>query len=273
MVAVDVDRKGIALVVSRKRDAGSFIIAAYLTGIIAAEAIVAFVDVFAGIAVHGTIVVTLLNHHAFSHSRSELSTEPIALLGIVPILRIGSVVLPDWEIFPAYRDVVPLAVGLVTLFALRALLGMGIPGSRTAVPARGRVEALVASAGLVLGLAALLATSGLEQGDWEPDTKPLATYIGLLVAAGFSGAALEILFRGAIQGSIVRRIGWPGVLMTSALYSSLFLVSQSWVVVVIALTTGLFWGALAAYTGSRTGVAISHSLFLMSWIGFWPLVV
>jgi membrane protease YdiL (CAAX protease family) len=71
--------------------------------------------------------------------------------------------------------------------------------------------------------------------------------------------AEELVWRGAVQGALERRVGaGAGALLAAALYALALAPISSPVLVLVAFTCGLLWSGLRAATGSLVAPLIAH---------------
>lgn len=83
----------------------------------------------------------------------------------------------------------------------------------------------------------------------------------------------EIVWRGAIQTSAERYVRPQGASVVTALaYAAAHVPVGSPLLAVVALLCGLFWGALTAWSRSLVPALISHLIWDLSVLVFWPLV-
>jgi membrane protease YdiL (CAAX protease family) len=84
----------------------------------------------------------------------------------------------------------------------------------------------------------------------------------------------ELFWRGAVQASLVRRLGpWGGVTLAAAAYALACAPLGSPVLVAVALLCGLVWGALRAATASLVPTLVAHLVWdglVLLWL---PLIL
>ena len=72
----------------------------------------------------------------------------------------------------------------------------------------------------------------------------------------------ELVWRGVVQASLVRRLGaWRGVALAAVAYALAHAPLGSPVLVVVALFCGLAWGALRAQAASLVPTLVAHLLW------------
>jgi len=82
----------------------------------------------------------------------------------------------------------------------------------------------------------------------------------------------EVVWRGLVQDRLERRLGpLPGALITAVIYGTAHLPAGGWLAA-LALTCGLYWGLLRAYTGSLLVPLIAHLAWDFSVMVLFPLV-
>jgi membrane protease YdiL (CAAX protease family) len=86
------------------------------------------------------------------------------------------------------------------------------------------------------------------------------------------GFGEEIFWRGFIQGRLTQRWDAPRALvLTTFIYTCVHIPTGNPVLILAALTAGLFWGGLYWYKGSITPVLISHMLWDPLIFVVWPI--
>ncbi len=82
----------------------------------------------------------------------------------------------------------------------------------------------------------------------------------------------ELFWRGYVQRQAVRRWGdGPGFAVAALLYSAVHLASGNVMLVLAALTAGLFWCALYRWRGSLTACIVSHALWTVGVFLIFPI--
>lgn len=82
------------------------------------------------------------------------------------------------------------------------------------------------------------------------------------VALVFVIVGEELVWRGVVQASLVRRLGaWRGVALAAVVYSLVHVPLGSPVLVAVAFFCGLAWGALRATTASLVPTLVAHLLW------------
>jgi membrane protease YdiL (CAAX protease family) len=91
--------------------------------------------------------------------------------------------------------------------------------------------------------------------------------------AVFTGIVEELIFRGVVQAATGQVFGGrTGVLLSSILFSSLYLSSLSPSYFLLVSLAGLYFGYCAYTTRSLGGVAVAHGLMNIGLIVIWPLL-
>lgn len=95
----------------------------------------------------------------------------------------------------------------------------------------------------------------------------------LLIASVALGPVVlgeELVWRGVVQAVLVRRLRpWGGVTLAAAVYALAHAPLGSPVLVMVALSCGLFWGALRASTSSLVPTLVAHlvwDLLVLLWL-------
>ena len=82
----------------------------------------------------------------------------------------------------------------------------------------------------------------------------------------------ELVWRGVVQASLVRRLGaWRGVALAAVVYALVHMPLGSPVLVAVAFFCGLAWGALRATTASLVPTLVAHLLWDMLVLLWLPL--
>ncbi len=82
----------------------------------------------------------------------------------------------------------------------------------------------------------------------------------------------ELFWRGFVQKRLSRYLnGWAAVIIASFLYASVFFYSGQWIWMAAAFFAGLFWGSLYIWRKSIPLVIISHLIFDLLLVVFFPL--
>lgn len=101
-------------------------------------------------------------------------------------------------------------------------------------------------------------------------TLPLALIGALLFLV--TGPAEEIFWRGMVQHTLSGRIGAiPAIAVTSLCYGLVHACTGNLPLVLAALTAGVFWGCLYAWTGRVATVALSHSIWGLAIFVVFPM--
>jgi membrane protease YdiL (CAAX protease family) len=236
-----------------------------LVALVAAETTAAVFSIQVSVACYAALLFVFLNLPLVLTPLQGAGRNALLALTLVPTVKIGAVVIPQRAVSAAYWEAFVAVLALVTVMALRRFVP-GSPGGSGALQASLRggwpTQLAIAAAGPVLALDAAAIFSTLDH------AKPglTTTAPSILASTALSGVALEIVFRGVVQRSIVRLFGPPlGVGLTSVVYAGAFAGSGSVFIVALALFTGLLWGVAAETTRTVKGVAASHGLFAMSW--------
>jgi membrane protease YdiL (CAAX protease family) len=97
------------------------------------------------------------------------------------------------------------------------------------------------------------------------------SFLAPALLAAWAGVVEEVLFRGLLQGTAIRRLGvLPGVVYVAALYT--VVVAGPWTIpgIAFAFATAVWLGALRIYTGSVVPAAVAHAslntgLLFLAW--------
>jgi hypothetical protein len=239
----------------------------YLLVLVAIELASAAVSPALGAALHGILILVLLNMQVF---KPDLPGGRLwAGLALVSLLRFFSLVVP-LGLVPRvlWTGVIclPLWVGMV-LFLRHYRLGKAEIGLGTA---NWRQQGLIGLSGLPLGLAGSLLLHP------EPYF-PVFSWFGLvfagllvLVSVGFTE---EVLFRGLLTTLAQPELKAAALPFVSAVYASMYIGAQSPAVLLWMWLVGAFWGWCASRTRSVWGAALAHGLMVVGMMLVWPYLI
>ncbi len=92
------------------------------------------------------------------------------------------------------------------------------------------------------------------------------------VALPFVVVSEEVIFRGAVQGALERRLGrWPAVPAAVLVYALAHVASGSWALVALTVPCGLSWGLLRAATRSLWAPLLCHLVWDWALLVVFPL--
>ena len=233
--------------------------------IAAAEAVLAFVGVVPGVALDAVILFALLNLFLF---RKGNDGEIYLVLALLPLLRIFSLVVPVSQVPQIYWYAMAgtpflLALALTARFVKPRWTGLQL--SRRAWV----IQGVIAVSGLPLAFAAYLIlrpTPLFTRLDWQE------ILIGSLILILFSGFMEELVFRSMLQSVMQRTFGRYGLLISSALYASMFLGSLTPGFVMLMGLIGLLFGYTVERSGSIWGAVIAHSILSIGLILILPVL-
>jgi hypothetical protein len=220
-----------------------------------------------GAALHGVLILVLLNVQVFLPDLWD--GRLLTGLALVSLLRFFSLVIP-LGLVPSVLWTglicLPLWVG-IGLFLRRyqltpAKIGLG--------PVVWHRQAWIALSGLPLGLVGSLLLHPQPYFPVFSWTGLVIAGLLLLVSVGFTE---EVLFRGLLTNlarPILRDAALPFV---SAVYASMYIGSQSLAVVIWMGLAGLFWGWCACRTRAVWGVALAHGLMVAGMLLVWPYIL
>ena len=234
--------------------------------VVAVETTALLVSMEVSAACYAALLVALLNLPLIVRSLTAQERAVVMALALVPALKIAAVALPQLFVPARYWEALSALMALALVFALRIFAEPSLSAARTAwIRLREPEQLAIAAAGPVMAVAAAAWYSAVNSGIGMPGI--VASSTSALATAALSGVALEIVFRGVIQASLIPVLGRAfGVAVSSFLYAALFIGSGSSFLIVLALVTGAVWGTVAATTRTVTGVAVSHAFFAMFWV-------
>jgi len=233
--------------------------------ITAAEAMLSFVGVVPGVALDAALLLALLNLFLF---KEGADSDVYLALALLPLLRIFSLVVPVVQVPQIYWYVMAgLPVLLAAVLAARFVKPhwIGIQLDRRAWA----IQGLIAISGLPLAAAAyfILKPAPLYlQMNWQE------ILIGSVILILFSGFTEELIFRSMLLPAMGATFGRYGLLISSALYASMFLGSFSAGFVLLMGLAGLLFGYCAGRSGSIWGAVAAHSILSIGLILILPVL-
>ena len=235
----------------------------YLLAFGVAEALIAYVNSASGLAFYFMILIMLMIPNTVS--RNEGSRSMWLALGLVPLMRIVSLVIPIAEISEIYWYLMIAIPVFVGAFIVMRNLKIGLPE----VGLNGNMllaQIVVAALGIGLGLADYLI---LKPQALNSELTIQATLFPAFILLVFSGFLEELVFRGIIQkeASAIGSLGWVYVAL---FYSVLQMGLGSPLQFVFALGVSLFYGWIVKATGSIIGVSLSHGLLIVGMFLVFP---
>jgi membrane protease YdiL (CAAX protease family)/DNA-directed RNA polymerase subunit RPC12/RpoP len=230
-----------------------FLCLTYLVAFAGAEFVTYYITTSSGIILHFTLLLILIINSAML--KAEAHRGLLLALGLVPLIRIVSLVMPVAEISEIYWYIIisiPVFIGI--LFIMRTLNytldDVGLNGRKVSV------QVLTAIAGIVLGFIdyIILRPEALVS-EFTVQMLILPTLI-LIIATGFLE---ELAFRGVIQraAGVLGAWGW---IYVALIYAILQIGQGSVTHGVFAFFVALFFGWVVKKTGSIIGVSFSHGL-------------
>ena len=214
--------------------------------IVVAELVVGFVDVVLGAALHAVLLIAVATHSAYSRLQIQA---PLAFLGLVPLLRLLSIVM----LVPGLPPIVwlvlvggPALIGAI--LAVRAMdmslgeVGLGLPRSLTE-------QAVIGLLGLPLAWVAVNVAGlpGLAMAGVDP-----LLFVG--VTAVFVVLLEELVFRGLLQRAAMTNGVVPGILLPNVLYAATYVSTAVPAAVAFMGLTGVVFSVVVHRTGSLWGV-------------------
>jgi len=263
---MDIDATLIKKEVTTVNASTILLVALFALSIAATEAVLAFVGVVQGVLLDAFLLFALLNLFLF---RKGSDGEIYLVLSLLPLLRIFSLVVPVMQVPQIYWYAMAgtpllLAVALAARFVKPRWTGLRLDRRAWAT------QGLIALSGLPLAIVAYLIlrpVSLFTRLNWQE------ALIGSLILILFSGFTEELIFRSMLQPVIQRAFGLRyGLLLSSALYASMFLGSLSPGFVVLMGLVGFLFGFSAERSGSIWGAVIAHSLLSIGLILILPVL-
>jgi membrane protease YdiL (CAAX protease family) len=236
-------------------------------GILVAESLTVWIDPIAGIAVHGLVLIALLNGYLFG--RTSAARDYYLALSLVPLLRLFSLSFPLRQVPQIYWYVLAgfpllLAIGFAARSLRLSWSWMGFQGVRGWV-----IQVLFTLVGIPLSLAAYLI---LRPVPLEGFPAPAVFVAGALILTLFAAAPEELIFRGILLEAATRYLGRGGLLISSLLFACLYLGSLSPLFIIFMGAVGFLFGWWTQQTGSIWGAIGAHSFMNIGMILLWPAI-
>jgi hypothetical protein len=245
---------------------GRAIVLFYVAALIGAEVIAAAVGPVSGAACHAVVLLALLNTYAISPDLPE--GRLLALLALVPLLRILSLTMPNRHVAEIwwYGMVgVPLMLGALLAARLVPTAWPDLSIRREQLLA----QVAIALAGAPLGVAAFEILTP------APVISPLTapSFLGgAFILIVFSAFLEELIFRGLLQRGARELFGGLGLVIVSVLYASLYVGSLSAPYIAFVGAVGLMFAVAVERTGILWGAVGAHSLLNVGLLMVWPTV-
>ena len=240
------------------------VITVYIGAIAAAELLTAFVNPTAGIAMHGLLLVALINHTmllgAEPGPREPVTVAPtrtiIPILVVLPLLRMFTLVVPTREISTLFWYVL-IGAPLLTAIVFIARYTRFSPVDEQ-IWEWSRAQGFFGAVGIPLGIIAY-ATFHEVPVVVSRDIPYLLIGFGILLVC--DGLLIELVFRALLQPRMCALYGdWLGIVTTAVLSGIFSAGAGSPVAMVFGFGTGLAFGWYAHRHRSILGVSIAHGL-------------
>jgi membrane protease YdiL (CAAX protease family) len=230
-----------------------FLCLVYLMAFAGAEFVTYYVTPSSGIILHFILLLILIINSAAVQDEAQRGLW--LALGLVPLIRIASLVMPVAEFSEIYWYIIiaiPVFIGVLAVMRNLnySLDDVGLNGRKVLI------QALIAVLGIVLGIIdyVILKPEALVS-ELTVQMMILPALI-LLIATGF---VEELAFRGVMQRA-ARVLGSWGWVYVALVYVILQIGQGSVTHGVFAFIVALFFGWIVKKTGSIIGVSLSHGL-------------
>lgn len=233
----------------------SWIIAiAYLFLITLAEIVTNFSEPWAGLVIHGLVLMALLLHSSL-WARNPLQRFLLAL-ALAPLIRLLGLTLP-LSSFPFVYWYMVVGVPLFLAAFAAARVGQ-VNGKMIGITGRGLpLQFLVAFTGFGLGYIEYLILRP-ESLISEPRLNQiLAPALILLI---FTGLLEEIIFRGLMQYASIRVYGRLGMFYVAFIFTVLHIGYRSMLDLMFVFIVALYFAWITHRSGSILGVTLAHGI-------------
>ena len=241
----------------------------YFTLVVLAETVAAYgggpEGLLLGMGIHVVVLFALLAHSALLSTTNEGLSRLLAVLSLVPLIRVFSLGLPlttftiiEW-LFLISLPLLAVAFTVMYTMGLRPRDVYLRLGELRGVP----IQAAVALSGFGLGVIEFFILLPTEA--WIPaftlqQVLPAALIVGLA-----SGVAEELIFRGLLQPQSERVLGpWAGLVFVALLFAALHIGFRSPVDLAFVFAVGVYFGFVVQRTRSLLGVIFAHGLANMA---------
>lgn len=249
---------------------------AYLVAVAAAQALLAFVSVAAGVVADAMLVLVMTNHAlaggrlAEEAGTSDIAWAPraeaVAVLSLVPLLGLMAGTLPLDRHTTAW-----IAVLAGSMLVSAVLVARPAPlRSVRSVLGGGLAQAAVTLAGVPLGLAAYLVVEPSAVATPGDGVLAVAAAGGVLTVAG---AAWELVLRGMLQPTLATALGGTGVVAAALASAAAGAAVGGGRFAAAMLAGGAVLGTAAARTGSIAGAVAAQGILLVGLLVVWPAVL
>ena len=226
---------------------------AYLVAFAGAEFVTYYVTPLSGIILHFIILLILIINSAVVQDEAQRGLW--LALGLVPLIRIVSLVIPVAEISQIYWYIIisiPIFVGILTVMRNLnySLDDVGLNRRKVLI------QALIAVLGIGLGIIGYIILRPEALVSELTVQMMILPALILLIATGFIE---ELVFRGVIQRA-ARVLGSWGWVYVALVYAILQIGQGSVIHGVFVFIVALFFGWVVKKTKSIIGVCLSHGL-------------
>jgi membrane protease YdiL (CAAX protease family) len=220
-----------------------------------------------GALIHGLLILGVFSYFGLKRqdSQAKLPRLPLAL-ALVSLMRFISLALPLELVPPIARAAVialPLWIAVVLIAWRLGLtarqMGLGLQAAPKQV--------WIALSGIPLGVEGyiILRPPGLL-----PEASVAELVLGSLLLMVGVGITEELLFRGLLLTVAESEHGQRGLILGSVLFGVMVIGSGSPAYALFMALVGWFFSECASRTGSLWGVALAHTLMVISMSLFWP---
>jgi membrane protease YdiL (CAAX protease family) len=230
-----------------------FLCLTYLVAFAGAEFVTYYVTLLSGIILHFTLLLILIINSAML--KAEAHRGLLLALGLVPLIRIVSLVMPVAEISEIYWYIIisiPVFIGI--LFIMRTLNynldDVGFNGRKILI------QAIIAIAGIGLGIIDYII---LRPEALVSELTVQMMILPALILLVTTGLVEELAFRGVMQRA-ARALGSWGWVYIALVYAILQIGHGSIIHDGFAFIVALLFGWIVKKTGSIVGVSLSHGL-------------
>ncbi|MCS7114988.1 MAG: CPBP family intramembrane glutamic endopeptidase [Nitrososphaerota archaeon] len=227
------------------------------TGLIAAaEVTTYFVNPAYGLFAYSFLLVALLALSVFWHESNPASSLFLAL-SLAPITRIASLSLPLAHL-PSYFWY-PASGTLMLAAAIAVIRVQGLSSGEVGLTFKKPLAQLgLGLTGMPLGALEYLI---LRPEPLASGLSPAGYALLALAIAFYTGFVEELVFRGIMQGTAVKALGWKaGLLGVSIIFALLHIGWFSALDLIFVFAVGLIFGYAVLKTGSLVGASLSHGL-------------
>lgn len=231
----------------------------YLLTITASELITALINPNWGLFCHGVILFTLAGHAAFVYPAEKNSSYFLMSITLAPLIRIISLYAPlsrfyflQWFLVLS----IPLFFAAILMILFQHLSEQDV--GLVLKLKQFRLQLAIIFTGIPFGCIEYFI---LKPNPLVVELSVRSLFAPIVIMLVCTGFAEELIFRGIIQHNAIKYFNpGLGIFFVTVLFAVMHIGNMSLLDVVFVFFIGYFYSYAVKFTGSITGVSISHGL-------------